>query len=74
MIERAKRQIPRLGTRADSLGNCPVCGKRVKPRQDPIKAWAGKYAHRDCASYVRHSERGRLGVFSQRVYERFTKA
>jgi hypothetical protein len=74
MIERARDQIRRLGTRADALGDCPVCGKRVKVRQDPIKAWAGKYAHGDCASYVRRSERGRPGVFSQRVYERFTKA
>jgi hypothetical protein len=67
MIERAVDQIRRLGSRADALGACPVCGKQVKPGQRPIKVWAGKYAHSGCAAF-------RRGRASQRVHNRFTAA
>lgn len=70
MKERARQSIRKLGTRAEALGNCQVCGEQVKPRHDPVKAWADKYAHGKCAGYVRR--RGRRN--SQRVYRRFTAA
>jgi hypothetical protein len=67
MIDRAVDQIRRLGTRTEALGACPVCGKQVKPGQERVKAWAGKYAHSRCAAY-------RRGRGSQRVHNRFTTA
>ncbi|MEK6252449.1 MAG: hypothetical protein AABM43_10990 [Actinomycetota bacterium] len=67
MIERAIRQaIRRLGTRADALGTCPVCGRNVKAGESRVRAWQGKYAHSGCASYRRRH--------SQRVHDSFTAA
>jgi hypothetical protein len=69
MVEQAIRQaIRRLGTRADALGTCPVCGGSLKSRQDRMRAWHGKYAHSSCASYQRRRKD------SQRVHDSFTAA
>jgi hypothetical protein len=67
MIERAIDQIRRLGGRGGALGPCPVCGKQVRPGQQPVKVWAGKYAHSGCAGFRRDRA-------SQRVHNRFTAA
>jgi hypothetical protein len=75
MIEKAIQQLRRLGSRAEAraetLGSCPVCGEGVKRSDEPMRAWAGKYAHRECAGYVRRPRRGRN---SQRIHNRFTAA
>jgi hypothetical protein len=69
MVELAIRKaIRRLGTRADALGTCPVCGGSLKSRQDRVRAWHGKYAHSSCASYQRRRRD------SQRVHDSFTEA
>jgi hypothetical protein len=70
MIERVRGRIRRLTGRGKALGVCPVCGKEVTPRQAPVKAWAGTYAHGTCASFAHRSRRERDR--SQRVHERFT--
>lgn len=66
MIERVRQAIRRVGTRADALGTCPVCGGHVKAGDERVRAWQGKYAHSHCASY----QRGRR--HSQRVHDSFT--
>jgi hypothetical protein len=74
MIERAIREaMDRVGTRAEALGTCPVCGRQVKPDDRRVRAWSGKYAHSSCASYGRRSRR-RLSRFSHRVHRKFTPA
>jgi hypothetical protein len=73
MVERRVRQaLRKLGTRAEALGTCPVCGQPVSPGAGAVRAWSGKWAHRDCASYRPRSPRKR--GLSQRVYSRFTPA
>jgi hypothetical protein len=54
MIERAIRQaMHRVGTRADALGTCPICGRHVRSDDERVRAWQGKYAHSRCAAYRR---------------------
>ncbi len=72
MVEKAIQQLRRLGSRAEAMGRCPVCGETVKAGQDPIRAWAGKYAHRGCGTYVKRADRARGGAHSHRVHTRFT--
>jgi hypothetical protein len=67
MFEHAIRQaMRRVGTRADALGTCPICGKHVRSDDERVRAWPGKFAHNRCASY----QRGR--AHSQRVHDSFT--
>jgi ribosomal protein L37AE/L43A len=67
MVERAIRQAMRkIGTRADALGTCPVCGHSIGSEQAKVRVWQGRYAHESCAAYHRR------GPHSQRVHDSFT--
>jgi hypothetical protein len=78
MIERAIREaMDKLGGRAEALGRCPVCGRKVRRGQGHVRAWSGKYAHSRCASYERRSPRRgsqRGSRDSHRVHRKFTPA
>ena len=69
MFEGAIRQaLRKVGTRADALGTCPVCGGSIKSHQERVRVWQGTYAHSSCASYRRRRSD------SQRVHDSFTAA
>jgi predicted RNA-binding Zn-ribbon protein involved in translation (DUF1610 family) len=63
--------LRKVGPRSAALGTCPVCGRKVRQRHEHVRAWSGKYAHRDCASY---RPRSRRTGSSQGVHKRFTAA
>jgi hypothetical protein len=54
MFQQAIRTaMRRVGSRAEVLGACPVCGGAVTPAHERVRAWRGTYAHRGCAQYRR---------------------
>jgi predicted RNA-binding Zn-ribbon protein involved in translation (DUF1610 family) len=63
--------LRKVGTRSAALGTCPVCGHKVRHRHEHVRAWSGKYAHSDCASY---QPRSRRSTPSQGVHKPFTAA
>jgi hypothetical protein len=69
MIDAVRGALQRMGSRAEAVDTCPVCGRPVVPGDDRVRAWRGKQAHRNCAHYSGRSRRR-----SQRVHNRFTRS
>jgi hypothetical protein len=68
MVEHVRDAIQKLGTRAEAMGTCPICGGHVDSRQDRVRIWHRTYAHSSCASYHRRRRH------SQPVHDSFTAA
>ena len=66
MVKQVREAMHRLGTRADAMGTCPICGGPVNSRQDRVRIWHRTYAHGSCASYRRRN--------SHRFHDPFTAA
>ena len=66
MIENVRMALRKMGGRADALGACPVCGRKVDKGDRRVRAWHGKYVHGRCAGY----RRGRR--HSHRIHGSFT--
>ena len=66
MIESVRMALRKMGSRADGLGACPVCGRQVGSDDERVRAWHGKYAHRSCATYRRDQ------AHSHRLHRTFT--